>query len=445
MSAVPASSTGNNGPFRGVRLLCAADLHLGRQPSRIPPVLHESLSADALTPAAAWFRLVDLALAESVDAVVLAGDVVEQKDDFYEAYQDLRKGVEKLAEAGIGILAVAGNHDLEVLPRLAEAVPGFKLLGEGGEWESRVIEGTGGARLNLLGWSFPRDLTANDPLAQPLPQRGSERVIGVLHCDRDGTSQRYAPVRSADLQAADVDAWLLGHVHKPDPMSGGRPIGYLGSLTGMDPGEPGVRGAWLLEIPTAGPLTMRRQPLSPLRWEEVSVEVDGLAEADEVHGLVVSAVDALHEKVAGQAHRPRAVGVRLVLTGRSSLGEELRQALRSADPREEIHHRSFGVSYFVHDLQFRILPAVDIERLAQGADPAGLLAARLLLLRGAGDPTARRELLRAARERLTAVANRRQFQALAPGPVDDERLDEILQAAALEALEDLLAQKELSR
>ena len=71
--------------------------------------------------------------------MLLAGDVVEQEDDFYEAYGDLRRGVDRLAAAGVPVLGVSGNHDVQVLPRLADAVPGFRLLGRGGAWEARDV------------------------------------------------------------------------------------------------------------------------------------------------------------------------------------------------------------------------------------------------------------------------------------------------------------------
>src|SRR5690606_27261923 len=57
-----------------VKLLCAADLHMGRRPSRLPP----TWSGGAVGPATAWAALVERARAERVDAVLLAGDVVDR-------------------------------------------------------------------------------------------------------------------------------------------------------------------------------------------------------------------------------------------------------------------------------------------------------------------------------------------------------------------------------
>ena len=422
-----------------MRLLCAADIHLGRRPSRLPDALADH--ADDLDPAAAWRRLVQTALDRDVDALLLAGDVVDQDDDFFEAFADLRQGVERLTEAGVEVLGIAGNHDVRVLPRLAEAVPGFTLLGRGGRWQEHRLRGSDGVHVRVLGWSFPARVAPDDPLAGGLPARARETTIGLLHADRDQTGSRYAPVRSADLQAAPVDAWLLGHVHRPDIAPGPRPIGYLGSLVGTDPGEPGPHGAWLLDVDADGTLALSAVPLAPLRWETVEVPLDGLADPADVTVRITAAIDALHGTLADAPFRAAAVGCRLRLTGRTALRAGVARALASADPRSGLYPHD-GTTYFVHAAALEALPERDLDALARSADPVGLLARKLLLLQGRGEPEARRALLRAARRRLAEVPRRRHLSAIGTAPPDAERLVALLEAAALDALDALLAQKE---
>lgn len=422
-----------------MRLLCAADIHLGRRPSRLP----EALAAGAadLGPAAAWRRLVDAALELRVDALLLAGDVVDRDDDFFEAYAELRDGVERLAGAGIEVLAVAGNHDVQVLPRLAEAVPqGFTLLGRGGLWEAHVIESDDGTQVRVLGWSFPEASPTVDPLASLPRDRASEVTVGLLHCDRDQTGSSYAPVRSADLAAAPVDAWLLGHVHKPDIAPGPRPMGYLGSLVGTDPGEPGAHGAWLLEVDAGGALELRALSLAPLRWETLEVPVDGLTDAADLPLRIANALDALPDRV-GEDGQPAVIGCRLRLTGRSELRPELRRSLAEADPRNLDVALAGGLRAFVHAVHFDVQPAYDIEVLARGADPVGLVARKLLVIRS-GDNEGRSALLRAAHEHLAIVPERRYLIDARVAAPDLERVAELLESAALDIIDALLAQAE---
>lgn len=425
-----------------MKLLCVGDIHLGRQPGRLAAGLLDELKASELGPAAAWRLAVDFAVADEVDAVLLAGDVVEQEDDFYEAYGDLRRGVDRLAAAGIPVLAVSGNHDVQVLPRLADAVPGFRLLGRGGVWEVAGVAGRAGRRAQVLGWSFPERRVLTSPFAaHDLPglDPGAGPVIGLLHCDRDAAGSPYAPVRSAELADAPVDAWLLGHIHKPDRLAPPRPIGYLGSLTGLDPGETGPRGPWRLEFSGPEPV-LEHLPLAPLRWEEVTVALDGLESEDDVPALAVAALDTLHESLAAERFSPRAVGCRLRFTGRTEHRRAAERSLAAGDPLRFLHPRD-EIVYFVHDWRMEAGPALDLDALARGADPPALLARKILLLRGPPGDSDRQALLAGARRRLESLGGRRTFAGHGVVPPTEEETAEVLERAALGALSELLDQR----
>ncbi|MCC3750387.1 MAG: metallophosphoesterase [Halorhodospira halophila] len=414
------------------RILAIGDLHLGRRPSRIPSTIDP---AGRLTPAAAWAMCVERAVRDSADAVLLAGDVVEDSDDLYEAFPDLRSGVERLAAHGIPVAGVSGNHDGDVLPRLAESLPAFQLLGHNGTWETVEIGG-----VEILGWSFPGTTAPDSPLAHPVPRRtGTRPRIGLLHCDRDQTGSRYAPVRSADLEAADTDAWLLGHIHRPDMLSGPRPIGYLGSVLGLDPGEPGARGPWWIQVDGPGRIEAEHVPLAPLRWESLTVSADSIDHADELHPRVMAALDALHLELSRNGAEAQAVGCRLQITGRPAPGAGIEARLQETG-LAELHEVRDGVHYFVEAVRMATEPALDLERLAQGSDPVGLLARRLLILRRQPGDAERAELIRRARPELEAVARQRTFWGLESPRLDEARIAEALEQAARQALERLLAQ-----
>ncbi|PAU81075.1 DNA repair exonuclease [Halovibrio salipaludis] len=417
--------------------LAVGDLHLGARPSRLPEEL-AGRSAE-LGTAGAWRRIVDQALEQGVDAVVLAGDVVEDEDDFFEAYRELSAGVKRLLDGGIRILGVVGNHDVRVLPRLADQLTGFELLGRGGEWEQLTLA-AGDTELTLHGWSFPTARVPESPLRGVRLTRGPGINLGVLHADRDQAASPYAPVTSAELTAAGLDGWLLGHIHKPDSLSTVEPSGYLGSATGLDPGEAGPRGPWLFELDGRGLQAVTQWRIAPLHWTSVSVDLTGIEAAEDARDRLLAAVGELDESLSAHHRPPEAAALRVAFTGRTDLGTGVAQ-LMARESLDTLHAGSGRIHYFVETLRYDIQPTIDLAVLARRADPVGLLARRLQLLEQAPDDPQRQALLQSARQQLRAQAANTQWQAVSDGEPDESDVVDWLRRAGMAALERLLEQE----
>jgi hypothetical protein len=431
---------------RDTTLLFVGDMHLGRLPSRVPnggplPPLAE------LGPGAAWRRVADEAVRQAVDAVALAGDVVHGANDLFEGANELATGLDLLARAGIPVLAVAGNHDTRVLPELARR-GGITLLGPGGTWSAMDIAPAGRPAVRVVGWSFPEPHWTTSPLASPPPAPEPGLVtLGLLHADLDLADSRYAPVSTAALTATGYEAWLLGHIHTPgEPATGGRPF-YLGSLCGLDPTETGRHGPVLARVGSDGRVAMRRLPLAPLAWtaRELDLGTAGDAVRDLsslVRGAMEDAVTALGDDL-GEA---RAVGVRLALCGTVADPAGVRRAAAGL-AAGDTWLNARGAVCFLEGISDEVRGALDLVALAAHADPAGLLARRILTLEGAAvvpgveDPAAVRvSLLREARRRLVDVDALPAFAHL-PAAGDDETTCRETLAAARSVLEHLLATK----
>ena len=460
-----------------MKLLAIGDMHLGRIPSRLPEGL--AGRAHELGPAEAWRRAVNAAIAAGAKAVLLAGDVVEREDDFFEAYRELSQGVRRLADAGIAIIGVAGNHDVRVLPRLAEQIPQFQLLGREMEqeavptsvnrwsaecqlpgrdarWERCEIH-DGNEVVSLWGWSFPRAQVNYSPLEGTRLERCPGINLGLLHCDRGGGAQSpYAPVPKEALEQAGLDVWLLGHIHKPDalaaPLPNGAfsPNGYLGSLTGLDRSETGLRGPWLITLAEGRITGIEQLPLAPLHWAPLELSLDGLGAEDEnpdrirekAQGGLLQAVrefDAqLMERIDraleavpalnGRDGGPAAVGLRVRFTGRTRFGSAAADAIPEAD-RACIYTGAGNAHYFVESIQTDTRPEMDLGQLAKRSDPVGLLAQRLLWLEQLeGAATGQGQLADAAGQ--TDQAQRNQLIATATDEqLGREQCDQLIEAA----------------
>ena len=418
-----------------MKILAVGDMHLGRTPSRLPPELH----APELGPAEAWRRAVAAALDSDVKAVLLAGDVVDREDDFFEAYRALERGVRKLADAGIDVIGVAGNHDVKVLPRLARHIPQFRLLGGGGQWESCRVDG-GREALTLWGWSFPQARVLTSPLEDKSFDPTPGINLGLLHCDRDaGPDSPYAPVTRQELEHAGLDGWLLGHIHKPDALTAASPNGYLGSLTGMDRGESGPHGPWMITVADGRIAEVDHLPLAPLRWEALDVDLEGIGEPAEAKERLLAAVKELDGGLASLPAAPKAAGLSVALTGRTGLGSAALDLI-SREDRDEIFIGTAGTRYFIENVHQDTRPEIDLEDLAKRPDPVGLLAARLLWLDRPEGDAERDRLVDKARQDLCDQSAKAVWRGLATTGGDIPEPVTWLRQAGYRALDRLLGQ-----
>src|SRR5699024_11782954 len=114
-----------------------------------------------------------------------------------------------------------------------------------------------------------------------------------------------------------------------------------------------------------------------------------------LHELILQAADGHLKDLMQLETRPKATGLRIVLTGQSDFAAALADAAGqlAADNRSWPAH---GLHCFVHSVESRVLPRVDLEQLADQPGPGGLLAQRLLALDQPGSEEYQR-LIRLAR------------------------------------------------
>ena len=393
-------------------ILAIGDVHLGTSCSGLPDTI-SSLGVDPgeCTPSAALGLSVDYAIERRLDAVLFAGDVVENTNARFEAMLPLEGSIRRLLDAGIQVIAVAGNHDVEALPRLAALIDGFTLLGADGRWEARTISKNASPVAQVIGWSFSERYVRQSPVSQLLTQpleTPSPPVprIGLLHADLDASGGHYAPIKQAELDDTGYDAWLLGHIHKPSleklsTPAGSRPSGYLGSLVGLDPSESGPHGPWLLKVSGDGDLGLEQIPLAPLRWEHVAVPVDGLEHVEDVPDKLLGEANRLVRRLGESGSSPRALGLRVRLTGANAKCEEIRQWIAVGE-----WHRMGRVvddtAVFFNKIVDSMELGLDLAEIAAGDDPAALMARRLLIL--GHDDNRSRALLKQARSELSHTA-----------------------------------------
>ena len=249
-----------------------------------------------------------------------------------------------------------------------------------------------------------------------MPGAEGVAVLGVLHCDLDGPpTSPYAPVRRVDLERQSVDAWLLGHVHRPSDLSGDRPLGYLGSLSALDPGEPGAHGPWRVEVDGPGRVRATQVPLAPMRYEQRALDVsevgaDGaLAPEAALERAVLATLAEVAAECDAEDAQAKLVACRLTLKGRTAHHAELSPGPSTRASRRSPRATAPGGSTWRRSSTRRRRPSTSRPSPGDRAPPSSSPGAWSPWRPGA---TPRPTSSRQARERLQATASQPAFADL---------------------------------
>ena len=426
------------GHHHAMKVILAGDLHIGRSSSRVSGV-----SNDVLRAAGAWGRLVDLAIQERVSLVCLSGDVADESNKYWEAVGALERGVGRLAAAGIRTLAVAGNHDFDVLPKLADAFPEehFKLVGAGGTWERVTVHAGGEPALYVDGWSFPtRRVTQSPLLSYGLAPDHTIPILGMVHGDLGVADSPYAPLELQRLRGLGPSAWLLGHIHAPKLHEGSTWVLYPGSAQALDPGEPGVHGAWLVEVSNGVIQTPQPRPLSSVRYDHLEVDLGEVEEESDLDSTILEAVRASAGRIADESGSElQHVTMRLKLTGHTPVAHRVREIADQlvADFRLPLGEGTLTVE----SVDVQTLPAINLDEHAQTQSAPGALARLLLELEGDDVSEEAQQLVRQVRCELQRLEKHKDYASAPSRDITEQMARDHLLAQGRELLTGLVVQK----
>lgn len=320
-----------------LRFLHTGDLHLDSPfvglTAEAPAGVAETLREATLQ---SWQGIVQLALDEKVDFMLVAGDVFEHANRTLRGQIRFRDGLADLARAGIRSFVVTGNHDplsgwepSVTWPELAHRFPARTVSGV-----PVIRDGDEIARVYGVSHHV-RDVTTN--LATHFKREaGVPFAVGLLHTNVGATAgeTNCAPCTLRDLRAADMDYWALGHIHRHAILAAGRPtVVYCGNPQGRDPGESDACGCYLVTVDNAGAIHPEFRPVDVVRWQLLDIPIAGIPDEE-----------SLIERVAGAADDARSVAeraivARITLRGRGALHTSLQRPGVLADVRTMAQER----------------------------------------------------------------------------------------------------------
>jgi len=361
-----------------IKILATADLHLGKSSSAVPADSEESSTKHT------WRRMIDWAIGNDVEAILMAGDIIDQDNRYFEAIGPLQAGFDKLSKQGIQVYLVTGNHDFDVLADIIRnnRYDNIHLLGADGTWEKKIHHGSTGT-IQLAGWSFPSRYVTEDPLASfdQLDLDPNEVTIGLLHSEANNPESRYGPVDLGSLRTNRPDAWILGHIHKPTTLHEDAPyIAYPGTPHALNSGEPGAHGPLLLEIEGKDEIRVKSLPLSPVRYETITIPVEPADDESSLRDTISSTLMKQAQQLLPEMENTSFLVCDLHLTGHNAAANQVgRWAARAvADYEQELET---GTHVMVRKATSQVQPAVEnLEELAGTPSPAGKLAETILAI-----------------------------------------------------------------
>jgi exonuclease SbcD len=257
-------------------------------------------------------NLVQHAIQERVDFLLIAGDLYDGDWPDYNTGLFFSRQMGRLREAGIPVFLIRGNHDAESRLtrelRLPENVRVFPTQ----EASTHLLEDLGVA---IHGRSFAT-AAVTENLAASFPQALPGFLnIGLLHTSATGFAghENYAPCSIADLEAKRYDYWALGHVHVRTELKRDEPwIVFPGNLQGRHARETGPKGASLVTVEDGRITRIEHCPLDVVRWTQLEIDVTGSESVEEVLALTQRAFEQETDR-AGD----RLVAARAFLRGAS--------------------------------------------------------------------------------------------------------------------------------
>jgi exonuclease SbcD len=227
-------------PRQALKILHTADVHLDLDGYVADPhmgcyrqITHQAFST-----------VIDLAIQENVDLLIIAGDLFDSNRPSGDAVEF---AIQELRRAGRPIVMIPGNHDclnaqsIYRQVKLPEACTNLLLISHPEGERHHLPEH------NLVLWG--RGMVEHEPSYRPLggiPRRqGNAWHIALGHgffMEDDVPSYRSSPIYAREIRASGWDYVALGHCHALQDVSQGPVTAYFSGAPSFYPGAQGADG-----------------------------------------------------------------------------------------------------------------------------------------------------------------------------------------------------------
>ncbi|EMF0288399.1 DNA repair exonuclease [Enterococcus hirae] len=256
-----------------VKFIHAADLHIDRSFEglvNLDKSVQEKLLEVNLKVLA---NIVDKAIINEVDFVLLAGDTFHQNRPSLKIQKHFFDQIERLNEKEIAVYLTFGNHDYYQSERYWFTFPENVHLFTSEEVETKTFLSKKGEKVAISGFSYLHQWIQGDKVAEFPLRHSVDYHIGLYHGET-GSNQRgnYAPFQPSKMQEKGYDYWALGHIHVPMSLNEKETMNYPGAPQGHTQKEQTARNVLLVELTSSECQTIPLE-VAEVYWESKTVSL----------------------------------------------------------------------------------------------------------------------------------------------------------------------------
>ena len=303
----------------------AADLHLDTTFQGIGKVSAEVARSLRDASILAFDNLIELVIKKEASFLLLAGDIYNSSVVGLRAQLRMQEGFLRLAERGISVFMVSGNHDPlnsqiisvkwpdNVFCFSAETVEGFDIV-----FNNQKLA-------HVYGISYASS-EVRENLVEKFPSPLSDSFnIALLHANISAASDMgsYSQCTIKDFLNKPFNYWALGHQHNFQVLNNNFPsIVYPGCIQGLSlkPSECGAKGAAVINVIDGNVQSIEFARCDEIVFEQCPTDISNCESIDEIVCCLKNKLSVLESE-----HDKRSIVVRLILTGRTSLCKKLRE------------------------------------------------------------------------------------------------------------------------
>ena len=286
-----------------LRLLHTADVHLGARHAD----LGEQAAAQRERQFAAFQASIELAIAEKIDVVLIAGDLFDSNTQPRRSVERAAAELKRLAAARIRTVIIPGTHDVYDRASLYRVHDLAALAGSTEDDDfvtvltpDRPSVHLGACDVIVHGPVFATKRAPHSPLRDLKVSAGDGATwqVGMVHGSLaipDKTDRDEVVVTRAEIEATGLDYLALGHWHSAQQgKAGATTYAYAGAPEPVAITQDGAGKVLLVELEEkagARTVTIDERVVGKTRFEKLDIDAAGLADQPALVDLIVARAD----------------------------------------------------------------------------------------------------------------------------------------------------------